>query len=240
MEEQQGFGAAGPSSPIEAYYVVQLDEIKPSYLPELEEIRSDVETAFKLKQAETIAEQKATEVLEAIHNAIASATPVSSTQTVNLVDFSEPVNAPQKTGASYRGPIDITGMGQVTNIGRAIPLAKTALAMKPGEISGPVKNYRMITGENNEMKQGPMTGVYILQVLGKSETPDAPNDPFSSFNRFMEQQVQSRAFNTWIEEVSATAQIEYNANMFAPYEDETVDEIQGSENGASTSKTDGA
>lgn len=231
IEETVGFSPDGQSNAVEAYYIIELKEIKEPYLPELEEVREDAKRDYKLRLAEEVAEARAAETLETIRAAMASG-PVSATQTVELNAFKDDPEAEGGNGAVYRGPYEITGSGQVPGIGRAPALVKTALRLEPGGVSSPVHNYRTEFNEDGEPAQGPMTGVYIVQVLGKSEAGSSEEDEMqNSFAQFMEQQAQTRAFGAWIGEVSRTATIEYNQDLLGGYEEEeeTMDEESGGE-----------
>ena len=218
----QGYGRDPSTMPIDAYYIAQLLEIKEPYLPDLAEAREDVERDLKLKLAEAYAERYANEALQAIQSALAANGPIDATRSVDLSLYEDTGSDKQPLGgkgASYKGPYDISGNGQVQGIGMAYPVAKTALAMKPGQISNPIKNYRMRMNEDKERIQDAMTGVYIIQVLEKIE-PDAESKSQFSMQKYFERSAQSLAFNAWIEEVSAASKIEYNQEYFHPEEDE--------------------
>lgn len=211
---------------VEAYYVLQLKEIKDSYLPELSEVKEDVEKDYRLKLAEEVAVAHGAEALESIRAAIASSQPVSATKAIELKDFEDPTG--DKTlgkNAAYRGPYEISGNGIVSGIGgRAWPFTKTALALEPGKVSGLVKCYRDKRTKDGASVQGPMTGVYILQVLGK-KSPEG-EEAQSQMQDQLARRLQSIAYEAWINEVSAAAKIEYNQQILNPqdYEEGIMEE----------------
>lgn len=207
---------------IEAFYILQLQEIKESYLPELPEVKEKVDNDYRLLLAEELAERHANEALEAIRQAIAAGQPVTPTQAIELKQFEDPNS--QKTtgkGAVYRGPSEIAGNGMVSGIaGRAWPFTKTALALEPGQISGIVKCYREKRMKEGEVVQGPMLGAYILQVLGKKPASEAAPSSPNMVREQLQRRLQSIAFEAWVNEVSANAKIEYNQRILAPEEEE--------------------
>ncbi|MEW6237048.1 MAG: peptidyl-prolyl cis-trans isomerase [Candidatus Omnitrophota bacterium] len=233
-EEQSQPSSQQQSEPeIEAFYAIRLLEIKPSYIPSLEEAQKDVERDYRLQQAEKIAVENAQKTLAAIQSLLSSSGPIEATRAVDLTQFEDKPeeNKPQTSagkGASYRGPIEITGMGQIQGIGRSPAIAKTALALNPGQISQVVQNYQMKMLPDKTRVQGKMTGAYIIQTLGKSQKEEADNDPQSiakQIERYLEQQSQSLAFSAWVDEVSSAANIQYNDEILNPdREDKELEE----------------
>lgn len=220
-----GFNAPNQSQqPIDAYYVVQLTDIRKSYLPDLEEVRSNAEYAYKLKLAEPIALEKAQQALQTIQSLIAGSEPVSASRAVDLkeiaADFDEAV---------YREPVQIDGMGSVPSLGRALVFTKTALALNPGQVSGVVTNYRTRFTEDNKREQGSMTGAYILQVLEKREAPADEQSPMNQIEQYFDQALQNMAVSAWIDEVSAEAKIEYNRDILS-YGDTVETQMTSDEN----------
>ncbi len=215
--------------PVQAYYIVQLLEIKKPYLPELDEVRDEVEQDYRLKLAEPLAIEYANKTLSSIQSHLQSSEPVSATQTVDLSLFEYDETAEENLGskgARHHGPYDVNGMGQVPIIGRAIEFTKTAFALDPGEISGVVKNYSTETNEEGERTKGSMTGAYILQVLEKPEKTEEEEQQQSRFQQmasFMNRLAQRQAFSAWIEEASATANIEYNEDLLTYGEEESME-----------------
>ena len=208
--------------PIQAYYVLRLTEIKDSYLPEMSEVTEDVVKDYRLLLAEAVAEKHAAEALEQIKQKISSAQPVSATKAVELKDFEDVDNAKDVAkGGMYRDAKSITGNGMVSGIGgKPWSFTKTALALKAGQVSGLVKCYRDKKDKDGARVQGPLMGVYILQVLGKSVVDDA--SALSKAGDQLQKSLKSIAFDAWIEEVSAaaSANIEYNRKFLYPEEDE--------------------
>lgn len=204
------------AAPVQAYYIMKLMEIKEPYIPDLDEVREKVEEDYRLFMAGGLAIQYAEQTLQMLQDALASAQPVSATQTLELKQF-EDLNSERPTGkgAVYRGPSEITGNGFVPGIaGRALPFTKTALALEPGKISRVVKVYQERLDENKQWVRDRLTGAYILQVLGKTPPPEKPVTEIPSLQQF-EQRLKSAAFQAWIEEVSATARIEYHADTIS-------------------------
>jgi len=214
-----------PKEPeIEALYAVRLLEIKKSYIPSFEEAKKDVERDYRLHLAEKIAVDNAQKTLAAIQSLLSSSGPIEATRAVDLTQFEDKTQDKQQqtkegSGASYRGPVEITGLGQIQGIGRAVAIAKTALDLKPGQISQVVENYQTKMLPDKTRAQGKMTGAYIVQVLSKSQKEEADNDPQSfakQIERYLDQQSQSLAFSAWIDEVSSTANIQYNELILNP------------------------
>lgn len=209
---------------IEAFYVMQLQEIKPTYLPELSEVKEQVEKDYRLLLAEEIAVNHAGNVLEQIQGTLASSQPVTATKAIELKTYEDADS--KKTdgkGGVYRGPYEITGNGMVSGIsGRPWAFIKTAMALEPGQVSGLVKFYRDKTTKDGDTIQGPLSGVYILQVLGKSAAAEE-EDSKKQLRKQMDQRLQSIAYEAWIDEVSAAAEIEYNKKILSP-EDEAETE----------------
>lgn len=195
--------------PLAGLYVCELLEIQADYLPELDEVRDEVETAFKLKEAEDIAITRAEQKLTDIRQAAATGSPVSATRTVDLEAF---VSDEDLAGGVYRGPLNITGNGQVPGIGRSPVIVKTLKAMEPGQISQVVKNYSSQM-KDGERVQGPLTGAYILQLLDMTTDDEAEPSPFE---QFLAQRQQMSAASAWLSEVSAQAEIEYNEQLLNP------------------------
>ncbi len=214
-----------PQSPdeiVDGYYIFEVLEIKDDYLPELDDVKEDVEKDFRLKKAEAIALEEANKTLEAIQAKIASSEPVSATKAVDLSDFaSDEDGAEAGRKAAYRGPYTMTGGGQVPGVGRSPSITKTLLHIEPGQVSQVVTNYQFEMDEG-ERVQGPMTGAYIIQLLSKEEQEEAAPSPF---DQFLEQRQQMAAASAWIEQVSAEATIEYNQEFLNPNfdEEETMD-----------------
>ncbi|MGC9328935.1 MAG: peptidylprolyl isomerase, partial [Candidatus Hinthialibacter sp.] len=212
---------SNPMSPnqeqkVEAYFVLQLKEIKDSYLPELSEVKEDVEKDYRLKLAEEVAASHAAEALVAIRAALASSDPISATKAIELKDFEDP-NGEKTLGknAVYRGPYEISGNGIVSGIGgRAWAFTKTALALEPGQVSGLVKCYRDKRTKDGAFVKGPMLGVYILQVLGKKTLEG--EEAQSQMQNQLASRLESMAYEAWINEVSAAATIEYNQKILSP------------------------
>ncbi|MDP8245672.1 MAG: peptidyl-prolyl cis-trans isomerase [Candidatus Hinthialibacter antarcticus] len=207
---------------LNGYYIFELMEIKEDYLPELAEAKDSVEADFRLKKAEAIALEEANKTLKAVQSAIASSEPVTATQAVDFADFvAEDDDAAAGRKAAHRGPYTMTGGGQVPGIGRSPVIIKTLLQMEPGQVSQTVTNYqfKMVEGER---VQGPMSGAYILQLLGKETKEEVAPSPFA---QFIEQRQQMAAASAWLEQVSAEATIEYNDELLNPISDdeETMD-----------------
>ncbi len=221
---------------LEGFYVIQLLDVKDSYLPDFEEAKEDVEKDYRLYLAEDIARQEAQKTLEAIKLTLNSSsfTPLSATRSIDLNQYvdseSQEEELPSK-GGTYRGPLEISGLGSVPGIGSALSLTKTAFAMEPGQISNLIENYQTKFNEEDERVQGPMTGVYILQVLEKIPPPEEEDTQQPTMaermERYMEQRMQSLAFSAWIDEVSAESNIRYNTEYLEP--EETQEEAALSE-----------
>ncbi len=237
---RQSYGQ-NDKQPVQAYYILRLTEIKESYLPEMSEVAEDVEKDYRLLLAEDVAEKHAAEALDQIKQKISSASPLSATKAVELKEFEDVDNA--KTiakGGKYRDSTSITGNGYVAGIGgKPWSFTKTALALKAGQVSGLVKCYRDKKDKDGARVQGPLLGVYILQVLGKSAV-DETSAP-SKVSEQLQNSFKSIAFDAWIDEVSAeaTANIEYNRKFLYPEEDEdaVVDEEGMEEKSASDAST---
>lgn len=198
---------------VNGYYIFQLLEIKDDYLPELADAKEDVESDFRLKKAEAIALAEANKTLAAIQTKIAAGEPVTATQAVELGDFASTEDGAEVgRKATHRGPYTMTGGGQVPGIGRSPVVVKTLLQMEPGKVSQVVTNYQFKM-EDGERVQGPMTGAYILQLLGKEVKEEVEASPFA---QFIEQRQQMAAASAWIEQVSAEATIEYNEELLNP------------------------
>jgi parvulin-like peptidyl-prolyl isomerase len=215
--------------PVEAYYIIQLLEIKDSYLPELEEVRDQVVEAYKLKLAEPIAISEANKTLQEIRQFLANTEPESATRTVDLSTFAVETG----TGPTYQPPVNITGNGQLPQVGRALQIAKTAFALEPGKISEVITNYRTETDAEGNRSQGEMTGAYIVQVLEKVGQDPQMDQMLQQFEYFRDQLLQSNAVSAWIQEVSAAAKIEYNRALLAS--EDTSEESQ-SISGATTAQ----
>ena len=217
-------------SPVEAFFIVELKEMKASYLPQLDEVRENVEKDLRLHLAEAVAEKQAEITLKAVQSVLSASGPLGATRAVDLSLFADAgtqKKSPGGNGGTYKGPMEINGMGQVQEIGPALPIAKTALTLAPGKISGLIKNYRMKSTKEHDRVRGPLTGVYILQVLDRAATPPdkEENSMSKQIERYMQQNLQSLVFSAWIDEVSAVAKIEYNHDFFrADEKDETAAE----------------
>lgn len=229
LETYEGMARQGMEQTVEAYYIVQLDGIKDEYIPELEEVREDVEADYKLKLAEDVVITKANETLEAIKQKASQAAPLSATQTLALKDFSD-VTDENTTGKKikYYAPFDITGNGAAPGGYRSMSLAKTAMELEPGKISGIIKYYSKKL-KDNQLVNDALQAVLIAQVLGKPEVEEAAavdqrqlSD--SQIETFLEQAAQRYAFSAWINEVSTTATIEYDLDIIKP--DESVEEFE--------------
>ena len=210
---------------LDGFYIFELLEAKEDYLPTLDEAKEDVEKDFRLMKAEAIALEEANKTLKAIQSAIATSAPVSASQAVDLSKFVADEgddNAEVGRKASHRGPYTMTGGGQVSGIGRSPVIVKTLLKMEPGQVSQTTVNYQ-VKMEDGERAQGPMTGAYILQMLGKEVKEEAQPSPF---DQFIEQRQQMAAASAWLEQVSAEAAIEYNNELLNPVieDDETMDD----------------
>ncbi len=234
IETLQGFAQPGiQDPPVDSYFIIQLDEIKETYLPELAEVREDVERDYKLVLAEDIAIEKAKETLEKIKQAVENAEPVSATRTIELKEFAD-IDEQNTAGdkVKYNQPFEITGNGQIPGAQRSLALAKTAFALQPSEISGLVYTYSKKINDEGKLVNDKLTGVYIAQVLGKPDPEEEdPSDQRqisdAQIARFMEQAAQRYAFSAWIDEVSATARIEYQMDIIKP---DDTDDIQQTEN----------
>jgi hypothetical protein len=124
-------------------------------------------------------------------------------------------------------------MGNVQGIGSALSFAKTALALDKGQVSGLVKNYQIEYDEEGIPGQGPMTGVYIIQSLGKMEPKTEDDDFTSRFTQMIDRQISNSAFAAWIEEASAAAKIEYNQKVLNPQLAEEEESMTEDTEGAS-------
>ncbi len=222
-QQQQQPPQQQQEAPIEGYYVIELLEVVKSHLPEFEDVREEVEEDYRWKLAEPLAVEAAEETLAAIKDLISASSPYDATRSVNLESFAEETSEEQVPG--FNGPVEITGMGSVQGIGQAVPVVKTAFALEPGQVSNVVTNYRTKVVDNNKRVQGQMTGAYIIQLLDKKlDEEDEEEDPRSrslqqQIDRYFEQQQQMRTVSAWIEEVSASADIEYNDEFFSPEEE---------------------
>jgi parvulin-like peptidyl-prolyl isomerase len=220
VETYQGFSQPGAKQEVDAYYIAQLDEIKDAYIPELDEVRADVEKDYKLKLAENVVIAKANEVLGEIKQKISQSTPLSATQTIALEEFSD-VTDQNVTGEKikYYKPFDITGNGSAPGGYRSLELAKTALQLEPGKLSNPIISYTKKLNDDGQLVNDTLQGVFIVQVLGKpteEEPADQRQMSDSQIEKFLEQAAQRYAFSAWITEVSATAIIEYNDEVVKP------------------------
>ncbi len=221
--------------PIEAYYAVQLLEIKEAYIPELEEVREEVEQDYRLKLAEPVAELNAKKTLAAIQSILASSGPMEATRALDLAQFQKGIVDSDDydevgEGGTFHGPLEINGMGNVRGIpGRAPKVVKTAFVLEPGQISKVVTVYQTETKEDGTRVKGRMLGAYIIQVLDKSTTEEDEDDPQSfskQIEQFLNRQTQQLAFNAWIEEASARADIKYNDEIFNPQQEEEEGESE--------------
>jgi parvulin-like peptidyl-prolyl isomerase len=228
IEERINNPGQRTQGPVDAYYVIELKEIKESYLPSFEEALVDVDRDFRLKLAETVAIEKAQKTLDAIKARIASSEPLSVTRTVDLKSFAGDGTANVSDGAAYRGPHEVTGMGSVPGVGRATSFAKTALAMEKGKVSGLVLNYARDFDEDNKPVQGNLTGAYILQVLDHIE-PETEDPNMDRFSQMLDSQIGSSAFSAWINEVSAAATIQYNETFLHPQPDGLTEEEEATQ-----------
>ncbi|MFB3784936.1 MAG: peptidyl-prolyl cis-trans isomerase [bacterium] len=217
---------ANPSAkqPVQAYYIMKLNEIKEPYIPDLAEVREKAEEDYRLFMAGDLAIQSAEQTLKMIQDALVNAQPVSATQAVALKQYDDlDSKRPTGKGALYRGPSEITGNGFVPGIaGRALPFTKTVLALEPGKISGVVKIYQERMDENKHWVRDRLAGAYIVQVLGKSAAQEKPDAEIPSLQQ-LEQRLKAVAFQAWIEEVSAAATIKYHVDS-ATEEDGTTNE----------------
>ncbi len=211
---------------LDGFYVIELLEIQDSYLPELAEVREDVEQEYRLVLAEEIARKEAEKTLEAMKAELASSQPLSATQSIDLQQFEDTGEEDHRggKGATYRGPYAISKTGSVSGIGNAPAITKTAFALEPGQVSDLIANYRMKYNEDRERVRDNMTGVYIVQVLNRVE-PSDEEDQAASFaqqmEQYMEQRMQGMAFSAWIDEVSSESKIVYHEEYLNPsYEDE--------------------
>lgn len=222
---------ANPSAkqPVQAYYIMKLDEIKEPYIPDLAEVREKAEEDYRLFMAGDLAIQYAGQALKLIQDALVNAQPVSATQTIALKQFEDTESKrPAGKGALYRGPSEISGNGFVSGIaGRALPFTKTALALEPGKISGVVKIYQERMDENKQWVRDRLTGAYILQVLGKTPPQEKPEAEIASLQQ-LEQRLKSVAFQAWIEEVSAAATIKYHVESATGEAEATSEQISNS------------
>lgn len=229
--QQQPRSQQQTEGPVEACYVIALSEIKESYIPELEEVREDVEDDYKLVKAAGIAKEKAQAAVPVLKDQIAAGTPVSATRTVDLeslVPGEEDESAP--IDGSYIQPTTITKASPyVQGIGRSIELSKTAFVLKPGQISDVVEVRETKYSEEGEPEKGDVTGYYIMQVLGHEEPgPMLLGQQEQQMEQYWERQTQSLAFEAWIDSVSRAAAIEYNEEILSPADEipEATEEVE--------------
>ncbi|MBI1389102.1 MAG: hypothetical protein GC154_11705 [bacterium] len=209
QEQNRNNPQAAPT--VNGFFSIELLEKRATYLPTLEEAREDVERDYKLHKAEAIAQSEAENMLKEVQAKIASSQPVSATQTVELSQFAP--SDGNETKAVYRGPITISGDVQVPGVGRAPVIVKTAMDLKPGQVSQVAVNYNY-KEKDGKLVRGAMTGAYIIQLLGREDLDEPQASPF---DRFIEQRQQIVAASSWIDEVSAAATIEYNETLLSPY-----------------------
>jgi len=228
------------TAPIERCYVISLLEIKQSYLPELAEVREEVEKEYKLFLATDLAKRKAEEAVDVLKEKIAAGTPVSATRTLDferLVPASEegrpePIEDQEPLiDAAYIRPTNVTQASFfVPGVGRSIELCKTAFALAPGQISGVIEVRESTTSPQGEPQSGEVSGYYIIQVVGREEAgPLALGPQEEQMENFWEQNAQSMAFDAWIDSVSRSAVIELNPELLwtsdlveEPTEEESV------------------
>ncbi len=205
--------------PIETCYVIALSEIKESYLPELDEVREEVEEDYKLVQAADVAKEKAEAAVQVLKEKIAAGTPVSATRTLDLeslVPGEDETEAP--IDGDYIPPKSVTKASPyVPGVGRSSELSKTAFVLSPGQISDVIEVRETKYSEEGEEEQGDVTGYYIIQVLGHEEPgPMLLGQQEQQMEQYWERQSQSLAFDAWIESVSQAATIKYNEEIFYP------------------------
>ncbi len=217
------------TGPIERCFIISLLEIKESYLPELAEVREQVEEDYRLVQAVDIAKREAESALNLIKEKMASEQPVSATQAIDLqalVTGDETQKAP--VNAEYIRPTGITRSGSyVPGVGPSVEIRKTAFALKPGQVSNVIEVRETDYTPEGELEQGRVIGYFVLQVLGRREAgPVVLDDNLTRMETYLEKNAQSIAFNAWIESVSRHTKIEYSTEALAPGEiaDETAEE----------------
>ncbi|HPO07114.1 MAG TPA: peptidyl-prolyl cis-trans isomerase [bacterium] len=217
------------TGPIERCFVISLLEIKESYLPDLAEVREQVEEDYRLVQAVDIAKKEADSALNLIKEKIASGQPVSATQAIDLqvlVPSDETKEAP--VNAEYLRPTGITQSGSyVPGVGPSAELRKTAFALKPGQVSSVIEVRETKYTPEGEPEPGKVIGYFVLQVLGRREAgPVVLDDNLTRMETYLEKNTQSMAFNAWIDSVSRHTNIEYSEEALAPAEiaDETAEE----------------
>ena len=193
--------------PVEGYYVIQLLDIKKTYLPTFEEAVKEAEKDFRVALAEKVIEDKAAKTLEAIKAKITAGPAPDATRSVDLKAFAAGEN---QKGPSYNEAVEITGMGSVPKVGFAPSFAKTAFELKKGQVSGLVKNFTKKRDKEGNVTSAKMTGIYIIQVLDHIQAAKEEKTAPNQYDQMYDYQLSSNVFAAWIDEVSAAAKIHYN------------------------------
>ena len=223
MQRQQTEG------PIERCYVISLLEIKDDYLPELDEVRDEVEKDYRMLKAADVAKTKADQALNILKETIAAGTPLSATRTVDFESLTTKQDGDSgPIDGDYIRPTEIAeANAYVPNVGRSTALRKTAFALKPGQISEVIEVREMTFSPEGEPEEGDIAGFYIIQALGlENAGPIEIDERQERMETMWEQRAQSIAFNSWIDSISREATIELNNEVLWPSDliDDMTDE----------------
>lgn len=189
---------------VDRYYLIEVTEVAADRLPELEEVREEVEEDYKLLHAAEVAKSLAEEAQAKIVSLLANATPFSATQTLDFESLADEVNAEYEAPVSAitRDVMTISGVGYT-------PLAaRTVLSYVTGQISPAIPIHEWKSGETGRREEGDVSAYVIAQVISRLEAGATASEDTSRAAQFQFAQNMFRsqlAFEAWIEEASQTA-----------------------------------
>ncbi len=175
------------SAPIKlsrGYAIVKLNEVRPSRIPELSEVKDKVTNDLKAGKARDLAHQKAVEVRER-EQAGASLEDLAETYKVELKDGGE-----------------VSRRGSITGIGRIAPWSVELFNQKPGEISA------VLTREND-----PKAYLIIVKEKIPPDEEKFPEEQGSIAQQLL-QRKSKQVFDAWAKGLREEAEVEIAENLW--------------------------
>jgi len=214
---------AGPEGEVRAFYLLQLKERSPSYVPQLQNVLAKVGEDLQREMAAELARQEG----EAFGAELRAAVVSSASPAFDLRAF-----AAERGYESFETPY-FSELGYVPGIPGSEDspqFTRTAFSLEPGQCSGLIPVWERLepAGASEEARRR-LTGYYVLQVVERQE-PD-----FAEFEQQREallsqllQHRRTQSYSSWQEGLRAGAKIERNEAFIADYE-QRVEPVEGSQ-----------